>query len=200
MARLALNKASLTRESRQLRTFREYLPSLDLKRRQLIAEQNTARRILRETRQQLEDLEPVIAGELPMLASTQVELAGLVTLHGVELGTENVVGSRLPTVQRIDIRVRDYALLGKPHWVDRVAKSLVAALEIRIRLQVAARRLEVLEGAVRRITQRVNLFEKVLIPRTVANIKKINVYLSDMERAGVVRAKLAKARKGQARA
>ncbi len=67
-------------------------------------------------------------------------------------------------------------------------------LELRVRVQVEQRRLGLLEAAVRRVTQRVNLFDKVLIPRTRDNIKRIKVYLADNERAGVVRAKLAKKR------
>ncbi len=49
-----------------------------------------------------------------------------------------------------------------------------------------------LEEAVRKATQRVNLVEKVLIPRSRAHIKKIRIYLSDEERAAVVRSKIAK--------
>ena len=44
----------------------------------------------------------------------------------------------------------------------------------------------------RTITQRVNLFSKVLIPRAEENIKRIGLFLSDQERAGVVRSKLSK--------
>ena len=51
-----------------------------------------------------------------------------------------------------------------------------------------------MEQAVTTITQRVNLFDKVLIPRAAANIKKIRIYLSDKEREGVVRAKTAKSK------
>jgi V/A-type H+-transporting ATPase subunit D len=42
------------------------------------------------------------------------------------------------------------------------------------------------------VTQRVNLFEKVLIPRARKSIQRIRVYLSDEERAAVVRSKIAK--------
>jgi len=43
-------------------------------------------------------------------------------------------------------------------------------------------------------TQRVNLFEKVMIPRTKENVKKIQIYLGDMETAAVVTGKIAKAK------
>jgi V/A-type H+-transporting ATPase subunit D len=59
---------------------------------------------------------------------------------------------------------------------------------------VAAERVRRLEQAVRRTTQRVNLFDKILIPTTKKNIKRIQIFLGDTERAAVVRSKIAKAR------
>jgi len=61
-----------------------------------------------------------------------------------------------------------------------------------VRLQVEQERLRRLERAVKRVTQRVNLFDKVLIPRTRENIRRIHIHLADGERSAVVRAKLAK--------
>ena len=65
-------------------------------------------------------------------------------------------------------------------------------LRLRIEHQVSLRRVEMLEVAARRITQRVNLFEKVLIPRAQDNIRRISIFLSDQERAAVVRSKISK--------
>jgi V/A-type H+-transporting ATPase subunit D len=72
-------------------------------------------------------------------------------------------------------------------------------LELRIRVQVEERRIALLDAAVKTITQRVNLFDKVLIPRTKANIKGIKIYLSDEEMSAVVRSKIAKGKHAAAR-
>ena len=198
MARLALNKASLTKLQRQLKTYKDVLPALDLKRRQLLAEQAKAKRRLMEIRQQLEGLEPVIANELLMLANQEVDLSDLVKVVGADVIDENVMGTRLPKLDRFDIKVREYALLGRPHWVERVVDALTTAVELRLQLQVAEQRQVLLNQAAQKITQRVNLFDKVLIPRAQANIKKIRIYLSDAERAAVVNSKIAKRKKGAA--
>jgi V/A-type H+/Na+-transporting ATPase subunit D len=71
-------------------------------------------------------------------------------------------------------------------------------MEIRINRRVMERRLELLASAAKVISQRVNLFEKVLIPKTKADVQRIRVYLSDSERASIVRAKIAKGEKGLA--
>ncbi len=195
MARLSLTKASLSKQKRQLKTFEGVLPSLDLKRRQLSAEQGKARQVLAQTQKQLEAIEPEIAREIPMLSNELVDLTDIVKVIGVELVEENVMGTRLPKLNKMETEVREYALLGKPFWVDRLVELLKLALETQIQVQVAQQRLKLLDRAERVVTQRFNLFDKVLIPQTKANIKKIQIYLADAERAGVVNSKLAKRKK-----
>jgi V/A-type H+-transporting ATPase subunit D len=195
MARLSLTKASLTKQKRQLKTFEDVLPSLDLKRRQLSAEQAKAREALAQTQKRLEGLEPEIAQEIPMLSNELVDLKNIVEVTRVDLGEENVMGTRLPQVNQVQIQVRNYALLGKPFWVDRLVELLKTALETQIALQVGQQRLKLLNQAERIVTQRFNLFDKVLIPQTKANIKKIQIYLADAERAAVVNSKIAKGKK-----
>ncbi|MDX1656245.1 MAG: V-type ATP synthase subunit D [Candidatus Competibacteraceae bacterium] len=196
MARQALNKATLQRQTRQLATYERFLPSLDLKRRQLISARSGALGELAALREQLTQLRRQVTDGLPMLANRRVELEGLVTLTGVDLGEENLLGVRLPVLVGVQSETHPYGLLVRPHWVDRVARLLGLALELRVREQIQLQRLERLEAAVVKITQRVNLFDKVLIPRTQAHIRRIRIHLADAERAAVVRAKLAKARGG----
>jgi V/A-type H+-transporting ATPase subunit D len=192
MARLALNKSSLSKLTRQLGTFERFLPSLDLKRKQLMAERARAQAALQRTGQAMAALRESIAGHLPMLANREIELADLVQLKTVRLGEENVVGTRLPVLEAVEVQRRDYSYLAIPQWVDRLSDDLARMLELHAGLAVERRRLVLLEEAVRKVTQRVNLFEKVLIPRTKEHIRKIRIYLSDAERAAVVRSKIAK--------
>ena len=192
MARLQLNKASLARETSNLRTYRRFLPSLDLKRQQLTAERAKAARALADLREEIERFKRDVGDKVPMLASGDIELGDLATLREVAIGTENVVGTRLPTLERIDVEVRAYALLAKPHWVDAVVVALRRMLELQVEVQIAERRIALLNAAVDTITQRVNLFDKVLIPKAEANIKRIRIHLSDAEMTAVVRSKIAK--------
>ena len=192
MARLALNKATLSRQVQQLKIFERFLPSLDLKRKQLLAERVKASVALRRTEQELAPIERLIAEQFPMASREDVDLTGLVNVNSAKLATENVVGVKLPVLESMDVEMREYGLLGRPHWVDRFAQLLRETIELQVRVQVERRRLQLLEVGVRKITQRVNLFDKVLIPRTREDIRRIRIYLSDTERAGVVQAKISK--------
>ena len=49
-----------------------------------------------------------------------------------------------------------------------------------------------LEQELREVSIRVNLFEKIMIPRTLQNIKKIKVFLGDQQLAAISQAKVAK--------
>jgi V/A-type H+-transporting ATPase subunit D len=194
MARLKLSKASLQQELVKLKLYEKLLPSLELKRRQLTIELDKARKEYAATRAEVERLEARVGAELPMLANTEIELKGLVKMTALDLGQENVVGVRLPVLKDVECRVAEYSPLAKPAWVDALAERLADVAEARTRIQVAAERVRILGRAERRITQRVNLFEKILIPRTRKHIERIQIWLGDMGRAAVVQAKLAKAR------
>ncbi|WP_282021389.1 V-type ATP synthase subunit D [Ruegeria faecimaris] len=192
MARLQLNKSSLAREQTQLKSYERFLPSLDLKRQQLMAERAKARKNVQHLQEEVTRLAQQVGGKLPMLAQLGVDLEGLVELKDYRLKKVNVVGVTMPDLDRIEVAVRPYSLLAKPHWVDAVARLLHDMIEARLRVKVAEERVRIFDKSVATITQRVNLFEKVLIPRARANIKKIRIYLSDEQMQSVVRSKISK--------
>lgn len=194
MARLKLSKASLQQELVKLKLYEKLLPSLELKRRQLTIELDKARKEHAATQAEVERVEARVGAELPMLANTEIELKGLVKMTAFDLEQENLVGVRLPVLKEVECQVEEYSPLAKPPWVDALVERLRDAAEARTRIQVAAERVRILSRAERRITQRVNLFEKILIPRTRKNIERIQIWLGDIGRAAVVQGKLAKAR------
>lgn len=192
MARLSLSKTALHKETALLKRYRQYLPSLDLKRQQLLIERYKATAKLAETEQLMQQCRDFVSKELPMLSDTRIDLHGLVTVSAVQVGDENIVGIHVPVLEHIDIHIQPYSTYAKPHWVDAAVIQLTRMMELKIRSRIDRQRLEILDVAVKKVTQRVNLFDKLLIPRTEQNIKKIRIFLSDTERANVVRAKITK--------
>ncbi|QFT28970.1 V-type ATP synthase subunit D [Labrenzia sp. THAF82] len=192
MAKLALNKSSLARESAQLAEYKRFLPSLELKRLQIMAERAKAR----ETAVQLEKAYQArfsdLARSLPMLANKHVPLEGLVALKGVAKGEQNLSGTKLPILEDVDVQTRPYSLLARPHWVDPYVTGMRELLRLNMERAVANERIKRLVEAEAVISRRVNLFEKVLIPQAERNIKKIRTALADAERDAVVRAKISK--------
>ncbi|QSA97816.1 V-type ATP synthase subunit D [Methylococcus sp. EFPC2] len=199
MAKLRLSKQSLHHQQEQLKLYKRLLPSLDLKRRQLTVEAQKARAEFEAAKAAVEALETRIGEELAMLADEEFQLGSLVRVTGYKVGEQNVVGVRLPLLESIECRVADYSRLASPPWVDVLVQHLRDAAEQRLRADIAGRRVAILQQQVRRITQRVNLFDKILIPTSQKNIQRIRIYLGDVERSSVVTSKLAKSKQVGAR-
>ncbi len=192
MAKLNLSKGGLQKQRDDLKQYQRVLPSLDLKRMQLMGEVKRAQHQLQEAEAEVKRLYQRIAEQLPMLANRDIDVSGLVKVDTIEVGEENLVGVKLPVLQDVKCKVVNYSMLAKPHWVDTLVAQLKQMVEQKTRVQVAADRVRLIAHAVRKTTQRVNLFDKILIPTAKANIKKIQIYLADAERAIVVNSKITK--------
>ncbi|WP_421980824.1 V-type ATP synthase subunit D [Roseibium sp.] len=192
MARLALNKSSLARESTQLAEYRRFLPSLELKRLQIMAERAKAKETLARLERDYEQRFTDLAASLPMIANKHVPLEGLVTLKHVVRSEQNLSGTILPVLDDIDVETKPYSLLARPHWIDPYVEGMHDLLRLNLERDVARERIAKLVEAEAVISRRVNLFEKVLIPQAERNIKKIRMALADAERDAVVRAKISK--------
>lgn len=192
MAKISYNKSFLQKTREQLKLYQKLLPSLDLKRRQLTFELVRAQKSLEELRTAKEKLAATIGTQFPMLARTRIDLSNLVRITSLKTGEENVVGIRLPVVHEVVCEIVDYSMFVKPQWVDMLVIKLKDMALVHFRLKAAEERVRLLAQGVKHITQRVNLFDKVLIPEAKETMFRIQIFLGDAERSAVVRAKIAK--------
>lgn len=197
MATLSLNKSSLQQQRGKLGLFERFLPSLDLKRQQLTAEYKKSMQVLAEAEQGAGKASRSLTGLLPILGSATMKLSGLVRIRRIDIGEEDVLGVRLPALKSVEFVTADYSLLATPFWVDDLVTCLKEVATFRIRLHVYRERAARMHSAVRRITQRVNLFDKVLIPNAKRDIARIQIFLSDVGRAAVVTSKIAKGKRAR---
>ena len=116
MAKMKLSKQAMQQQREQLKLYQRLLPSLDLKRRQLQVETQKARQEFEAAKNAVDALDAQIGAELPMLADEELELKGLVRLEGYSVVEENVVGIRLPMLERIECVVAEYSRLATPAW------------------------------------------------------------------------------------
>ena len=200
MGKLSLTKSGLHKQREELKLFQRVLPSLDLKRLQLNAELDRAKARLRAYQEEVEALKKSVAQDLPMLADREIDVSGLLKVQSLRIEEENVVGVKLPVLKEIDFAVTEYSWFAKPPWVDGLVDHMRRRVELREKMKVSAERVRLLERALRRVTQRVNLFSKILIPTAKKNILKIQIALGDAERAAVGRAKLTKSMRERERA
>jgi V/A-type H+-transporting ATPase subunit D len=192
--KIKLNKNTLREQNQALRLYQEFLPTLELRKQQLQTELRKLEAHIRETRAAFEQR---VAGAAPwsaMLERAMPWLRDLVALEGVQVGKGNVAGVTVPVFEGARFAPSHYSLAGTPPFYDAAVAFLQGAISAREELGVLDQQHALLQAELTRTTQRINLYEKVLIPETKENIRRIKVYLGDQQTAAVCRAKIAKAK------
>lgn len=199
MSKELLNKSVLHRMQAQLILYEKVLPSLDLKRKKLLAETSRAKHALQELRDGQSVHNEETARRYPMLLEKNIGHRKLVRIETVHERVRNVVGVELPELDQVAFAPPAYTLLGSPAWSELLAKRMERAIVMELEGDFIRRRIWLLERALKKVTQRVNLFEKVLIPETRAKIKKTAIALEELHRSSVIRSKIAKAKHKEVR-
>lgn len=195
MAKVKLTKNELRSQQHRLAQLQRYLPTLQLKKAMLQAEVHEARLEIRACEQAFgreRDLVSKFSSLLTDRESINFEEAVCVTK--IDKQYENVAGVEIPQFEGINFADFHYDLFETPPWTDAAIASLRRLAEAKARIEVAIEKKEALEKELREVSIRVNLFEKILIPRAQTNIKRIKVFLGDQELAAVSQAKVAKAK------
>ncbi len=192
LSQIKLNKSSLSHEQKSFKNYKQFLPSLDLKRLKLLIEKNKAHVELEKIKKQISLAEKRFGDKFPMLAETEMELGNIIKIESVETNIENIVGVSVPTFKKIQFTVAKYAYFNSPYWLDSFIDELMKMIELRILLQITDKRVQLFDKSLQIVTQRKNLFEKVLIPKSTSIIRSIRIFLADNERAEVVRSKMTK--------
>ncbi len=172
--------------------YRRYLPTLTLKKQQLQAEIRTIEAKAIAVRKQREDLEQGFSSWIAVFSETDAFPENVISVRNIRKGIGNIAGVSIPVYEGADFSRADYDLYETPLWVDIAADHMEQAMSLDLEAEVLDEQVRLLNAELRATAQRVNLFEKVKIPETQANIRKITVYLADQQVSAVVRSKISK--------
>lgn len=193
MAILKLTKNELRTQQNRLSLFQKYLPTLQLKKAMLQFEVDQANAeivFLKEefakTRKRVDEFTSLLQD----VSATRV-LENAEIIH-VQKHYENIAGVEIPVFDTISFRDSEYFLFDTPVWTDLAIVQMREAISAKEKVNIAIEKRRALEKELREVSIRVNLFEKILIPRSLQNIKKIRVFLSDQQLSSIAQAKVAK--------
>ncbi len=192
MAKIKLTKNELKIQKDALKMYRRYLPTLTLKKQQLQSEIRTIEIKAQSVRQQREELEKGFEAWIAVFSETGAFPEGIISVSDIRKGTDNIAGVTIPVYEGATFSRGDYDLYETPLWVDIAADHMEKAMSLDLEAEVLDEQVRLLNEELRSTSQRVNLFEKVKIPETEANIKKISVYMADQQVSAVVRSKISK--------
>lgn len=103
----------------------------------------------------------------------------MIRIIDVELSSKKIAGVFTPILENIEFEIKVDNLFAMPIWVVEGLQIIRKIAEIAIEREVYIRKMELLDFARKKTTQKVNLYEKVQIPGFQDAIRKIKRFLED---------------------
>ena len=172
------NKTSLQTLEKDLKMRQRTLPTLQSKETALRLEVKKAKKELEdldlEVERRIKDYDQMIAlwGEFD---------TSLIHVDDVRMSIKKIAGVRVPVLDEVVYSTKEFSLFSSPKWFADGFEQLKAIADVGIRQEFVRRKVELLEYARKKTTQKVNLFEKVQIPGYQDAIRKIKRFMEDEE-------------------
>jgi V/A-type H+-transporting ATPase subunit D len=185
------NKISQQALSKQLKIRERALPTLKNKESALRVE-------VKKAKDKATELDEALMKEIRSYEN-MIRLWGefnpaLINIKGVELVSKKIAGVQTPVLEKVNFEVRDYNMFECPAWFPDGIAILEKLANIAIEREVFERKMDLLDFARKKTTQKVNLYEKVQIPGFQDAIRKIKRFLEDEENLSKAAQKIVKNR------
>jgi V/A-type H+-transporting ATPase subunit D len=172
------NKTSLQGVEKQLRIRERALPTIKSK-------ENALRLEVKRTKDEMKALEDKLERDIQSYESMSALWSefdpALVTVENVALSSRKIAGVVTPVLDDITFSVKSFSLFGRPSWFIDGITVLKTLAKTGIETEFTGLKMNMLERARRKTTQKLNLFEKVQIPGYKEAILKIKRFMEDEE-------------------
>jgi len=189
--RFQYNKISLQNLNKQLRVRTLALPILKNKESALRIEVNNAKEVARGYKKEFSAKIDRYNEGVRLWAEFD---SGLLEIKEIKVKTVKIAGIKIPEFENIIFSVKPFSLFDNPNWFPEGLKILKELYTIIIKRDLALKKMEILNSARKKTTQKVNLYEKVQIPGYEDAIRRIKSFLEDEENLQKSAQKIIKAR------
>lgn len=184
------NKTESQRLQKQLKVRYIALPILKSKEAAL-------RSVIKKLKEEFVEIEKELAQYNDSLAGDRNlfnEFDLKVKLKEVGITSKKIAGVDIPELGEVVFDVPEYSMFARPAWYSHGLVIMKKLISLDISMLIAKKRVDILEKARRKTTQKVNLYEKVQIPELEAAISKIKRILEDTENLEKSSSKIVKKR------
>ncbi len=192
------NKTALKQQRDALGKYEKFLPILLLKKMQLQLVLRQMEPVVEGKHRERESAVAAVLSWSGLLSDPSADVLDYIQIQEVLTKKDNIAGVEVPEFEKVVFKDVPYSLFATPAWLDSALEYLEKVVTIREELRILSEKEALLREELRTTTQRVNLFEKKLIPELKENIRRIKIFLGDEETAAVGRAKLAKGKLSRA--
>ena len=188
------NKTSLQQLDKQLKIRVRALPTIKNKESALRMEVKKAKDEMKQFDRKLN--EKIKQYEYMVMMWGEFD-SSLVSIEDVRLSVKKIAGTKTPVLEGIDFYIKKFSIFNKPKWYLNGIKLIKEIAALAIEKEVFIKKMQLLDRARKKTTQKVNLFEKVQIPGYEDAILKIKRFLEDEENLSKSAQKIVKTRQQQ---
>lgn len=172
------NKTSLQNIEKQLKMRQRTLPTIKSKESALRMEVKKAKDEAIELKKSLESQ----IGSYEKMAALWNEFdPALVSVQDVKLSAKKIAGIRIPVLDDVLFTTKPFSLFNSPKWYPDGIRLLQSLARAGVEYEFCEMKINMLEHARKKTTQKVNLFEKVQIPGFEDAVRKIKRFMEDEE-------------------
>ena len=193
MNNVKCTKNELKRQKDATKRYNQYLPMLQLKKKQLqielfkiIREINTLSLKEKSLIEESNSWVGVFNEDINLL--DYIKVKEIITKPG------NVAGIDIQLFEQINFEIINIKNSDLPLWAEKGIQLLQLLVSFKIEIHVLQQQKILISHELQTTSQRVNLFEKIKIPEAKENIRHIRISLGDQQTAAVVTGKIAKAK------
>ncbi len=192
MIKFQYNKTSLQNLDKQLKTRVRALPTIKNKESALRSEVKKAKEVADEFDGRLQDTLNAISDMLQLYDEYTPDI---LTVKDVNMSVKKIAGVRTPVLDDVEYEVKEFSLFNAPGWYLDGIQQVQQVVKIALERELYMKKMELLDKARKKTTQKVNLYEKVQIPGFQEAIRKIKRFLEDEENLSKSAQKIVKTRK-----
>jgi V/A-type H+-transporting ATPase subunit D len=144
------------------------------------------------------ELENLIKGQDDNLGMWMEFESDLLSIKEIERSVKKIAGVRTPELKELTFNIKEFDVFLKPKWFLDGIQVLEKMISLMVEKDIAHKKMEMLEYARKKTTQKVNLYEKVQVPAYQESILKIKRYLEDEENLTKAAQKIVKSRQQKA--
>ncbi|HBE40688.1 MAG TPA: V-type ATP synthase subunit D [Bacteroidales bacterium] len=188
--RFQYNKISLQNLNKQLKVRIQALPILKNKESALRLEVKKAKELADSFDMDFRTINDHFIDGVRLWSEFDREI---VKIKEIDVGFIKIAGIKIPEFKDISFSIKPFSLYENPGWFPEGVRILKEMVTVVAKRDLALKKMELLNQARKKTTQKVNLYEKVQIPGYEDAIRRIKRFLEDEENLSKSAQKIIKA-------
>ena len=190
-----MNKNTLAALKVELGEYRDALPVFEMKEQQLKGIVQRIEDGIEALQEEIIATNEQIKSWVAVMAEADVDLDDAIQVDQVITEQKEIAGVTVESYVGIEFVRAELNYLTTPLWVDAAVKAIADQKTNYPILAIEQKKLELLQEELAEARRMKNALKEVFIPETQETIRKIEIYLGDVERLAIGCAKLVKKKK-----